>query len=708
MATPLASNFSLITAGSFQMGDNLDSMYDAPAHIVSVGSFTIAKTELNYGDWKAVKSWAENHGYQFNNAGSGRGNNYPVTNINWYDAVKWCNARSEMEGLTPFYYLDASFNNSTVYRSGQVDISGSTINRSATGYRLPTEAEWEKAARGGLVGKRYPNGDTLANNDANFDNHSDGTTPSKFYPANGFGLYDMTGNSWEWVGDWYADTYDLSTTWSPQGPDSGGNKVARGGGWNRSFHFDGQYPAPYQFYVPLKSYIRYARLEFWGYEVYPGSGYYSGGYLIESSSYIYDTRTSHPQYAPDWLQGSSDYSEYAHYGLVDFGPDLSSLTVAGRSCFSPGYSDMNSGVRLVRSALPAGFPSVGLPVVTGTALTVNARGATPLSYQWFYNGTPIESGSSATLPTTGLSGGTYSVRVSNSVGTSTSAALSVADYIFPSQYLLLIPAGTFAMGNNGTGDGAEHTVNVSAFSICKTDVIYAEWNMVKAWAEVHGYQFDRGGEGIGDRPVTNVSWYDAVKWSNAKSEMQGLTAVYYTSSSFSSGAVYKTGQVNVTNAMVNWNANGFRLPTEAEWEKAARGGLIGKLYPNGDGLTSNDANFGSKVGDTTPVKNYAPNGCGLYDMAGNVWQWCWDWYGNYDGVNEIDPQGPNAGVYRVLRGGSWYDSAGNCRVSYRDNRPSNGVDGRRPITGWDNGLIFGPSNYGFRLVRRDPSLGTPL
>jgi formylglycine-generating enzyme required for sulfatase activity len=434
MATPLASNFSLITAGSFQMGDNLDNMYDAPVHMVSVGSFSIAKTELNYGDWKAVKSWAENHGYQFNNTGSGRGDNYPVNNINWYDAVKWCNARSEMEGLTPFYYLDASFTSSSVYRSGQVDISGSTINRSATGYRLPTEAEWEKAARGGLVGKRYPNGDTLANTDANFDNHSDGTNPSKSYPANGFGLYDMTGNSWEWVSDWYADTYDLSTISDPQGPDSRNFKVARGGGWNRNFHLEGDLTL-LNSNVPLKSYIKNSHLT--GYstpgEAYQGAqdskgNWWRNYYDLDAGGYIYDTRVRGINLFFDslsWFVGA-DIGLEAADGAVDFGPDLSSLTVAGRSCFSPGYSDMNSGVRLVRSALPAGSPSAGLPVVTGTALTVNAQGATPLSYQWFYNGAPVVSGTSATLSTTGLSGGTYSVRVSNSVGTSTSA-----DYIFP-------------------------------------------------------------------------------------------------------------------------------------------------------------------------------------------------------------------------------------------------------------------------------------
>jgi sulfatase modifying factor 1 len=246
-----------------------------------------------------------------------------------------------------------------------------------------------------------------------------------------------------------------------------------------------------------------------------------------------------------------------------------------------------------------------------------------------------------------------------------------------------IPAGTFTIGNNSTGDGTEHAVNVSAFSIGKTDVTYAEWNSVKIWADAHGYQFDNGGTGTGDNyPVTNVNWYDVVKWINAKSEMQGLLPVYYTNSSFLTNWVYRSGRVNLSNAMVNWTANGYRLPTEAEWEKAARGGLAGKLYPNGDTLTSNDANFGSSVVGTTPVRSYPPNGYGLYDMAGNVWQWCWDWSGDYIGGS--DPMGPDNGSFRVMRGGSWRNPQDYSRVSWRHS-------------------LYATYNYdccGFRLVRR--------
>jgi formylglycine-generating enzyme required for sulfatase activity len=243
---------------------------------------------------------------------------------------------------------------------------------------------------------------------------------------------------------------------------------------------------------------------------------------------------------------------------------------------------------------------------------------------------------------------------------------------FPNGFVL-IPTGKSKMGPNFWDNSPEVEVEIDAFHLSVSEVTFGDWRRVRDWAKGKGYVFDQLGEGTGDdHPVHSMSWFDAIRWCNAKSEMDGRAPVYVVRAESAGEDVFRKGTWLPEQGLVKWSASGYRLPTEAEWERAARGGLVGKTFPNGDELTAEDAHFHKGPTDETPiptasVKSLKPNGFGLYDMAGNVWEWCWDWHGaNYYGSVGKNPVGPDSGRMRVGRGGGWSNQAENCAVFYRD------------------------------------------
>jgi formylglycine-generating enzyme required for sulfatase activity len=248
---PAPPGMAFIPAGNFLMGDSAGggSSNELPVHNISVSAFYMDRYEVTKALWDEVANWAAANGYDISAASAGgEAANHPAYYISWYEALKWCNARSQKEGLTPCYTVGGA-----VYKTGQ---SAPDCDFSASGYRLPTEAEWEKAARGGLDGRRFSWGDTISHSQANYYSSSSYsydvsptrgyhpayfsgsmsyTSPVGSFPANGYGLYDMMGNLWEWCHDWYSNTYYSSSPSSdPRGPISGSYRMARGGGWLNS------------------------------------------------------------------------------------------------------------------------------------------------------------------------------------------------------------------------------------------------------------------------------------------------------------------------------------------------------------------------------------------------------------------------------------------------------------------------------------------
>ena len=487
---PAPEGMVLIPAGSFEMGsdDEEARLGEQPVHTVHLDAFYMDEYEVTNAQFKAFVDanphWQKDQiedrlhleryliTWEDNTYPAGKAN-HPVTWVSWYAAM----AYAEWAGK-----------------------------------RLPTEAEWEYAARGGLEGQKYPWGNTLSHADANYGEHVGDTIPVGQYAANGYGLYDMAGNVWEWC----LDEYDAEARDRPL-----------------SHHIK-------ENFIMLKQLGIFALL-------------------------------------------------------------------VGFLAFAVGASPVGDEAEIAEINTPEG--------------------------------------------------------------------------------MVLIPAGSFEMGSADEEAHADeqpvHTVHLDAFYMDEYEVTNAQF---KAFVDANP-QWQK--DNIEDR----FHWGSYHHW--------GSYLAYWTGTDYPAGkAEHPVTHVSWYAAMAYAEWAGKLLPTEAEWEYAARGGLAGQKYPWGDTISPADANYNWNVGDTTPVGQYPANGYGLYDMTGNVWEWCLDAYdGSFYAVSD-DSRNPIAGEMsiqelrenfasiptdpsRVLRGGSWYFVAQNLRVALRN--------GSTPT--------YTSANYGFRCAR---------
>jgi len=346
---------------------------------------------------------------------------------------------------------------------------------------------------------------------------------------------------------------------------------------------------------------------------------------------------------------SSGYERVCRGGSWDFGAYVARSAVRFKS--RPDDPSANGGFRTALSSVrPALFaPRIvtqpqSVTVFGGqvAVFTVTATGTGPLGYQWQRNGVNVAGATTATLTINGVKtadAGEYRVVVSNAAGNATSAAAMLTVYadkpVNPSGFVWIAP-GTFVMGSpvseaDRYSDEVQHTVTLTqGFWLSDHETTQAEYEAVmgsnpSTWK----------GESL---PVEMVSWNDAVAYCKKLTELERAA-----------------GRITTQQA--------YRLPTEAEWEYAARAGTTGARYGDLDAIAWHAGNSGSQ---THPVKQKTANAWGLYDMMGNVWEWCSDWHGDYPSGSVTDPIGWGSGGYqRVRRGGGWYSFARNARSAVR-------------------------------------------
>ena len=684
-----------VEGGTFTMGATEEQGSDVsdnekPAHHVMLSPYYIGKTEVTQELWEAVMG---------SNPSFFSGNkNRPVENVSWDDCQVFINKLNRLTGKR---------------------------------FRLPTEAEWEYAARGGKKSKGYKySGSNTIDAVAWYDTNSAGTThPVASKAPNELGLYDMSGNVWEWCSDWYGKSYyEESPEPNPIGPEIGTLRVKRGGDWyfsankcrvsfrnSNSQHYQTSENGLRLVLDMPKETFSVNGVDFDMIEVEGGT--FTMGATEEQGSSAYDNeKPTHKVTLSSYMIGKTEVTQelweavmgkslsqiasengkktygvgpnYPMYWITwddcqEFITKLNALT--GKSFRLPTEAEWEFAARGGNKS--QGYKYSGSNTIDDVAWYSDVSGSTahPVGtkapnelgifdmtgnvWEWcsdWYGEYYSNPQTNPTGPYTGLS------RVNRGGGWNLSAGFCRVSHRAMNKQ-------NFRNGNLGLRlvlDIPKETFTVNGVSFNMVKVAGGTFTMGATEEQGNDAKNDEkpahevtlSSYMIGETEVTQELWEAVMGKSLSQIASENGKETYGVGANYPMYYIsWNDCQAFITK-LNNLTGKNFRLPTEAEWEYAARGGNKSQGYKYSGSNTIYDVAWydTNSAGTTHPVATKMPNELGLYDMSGSVWEWCSDWYGKYSSSSQSNPTGPNSGSYRVFRGGSWNYKARYCRVSFRN------------------------------------------